>query len=106
MHEKITVITYARKQGMSNNCMIKLTFQELQNSHVFSYLWLGTATVQAVSHWPLTAETRVRIRVSPCGICGAESRTGTGSPPSFFRLSPANIIPPWLSMFIYRVIKK
>jgi hypothetical protein len=32
----------------------------------------------AVSRRPLTAEARVRSRVSPCGICGGQSGTGTG----------------------------
>jgi hypothetical protein len=31
---------------------------------------------QAVSRWPLTAETRVRARVDPCGICSGQSGTG------------------------------
>jgi hypothetical protein len=31
---------------------------------------------QAVSRWPLTAEARVRV--SPCGVCGGQSGTGTG----------------------------
>jgi hypothetical protein len=35
---------------------------------------------QAVSHRPLTAEARVRFRVS--GICGEQSGTGTGFSPS------------------------
>jgi hypothetical protein len=30
----------------------------------------GRAMAQAVSRRPLTAETRVRSRVRPCGICG------------------------------------
>jgi hypothetical protein len=33
---------------------------------------------QAVSRRLLTAEARVRSRVSPCGICGGQSGTGTG----------------------------
>jgi hypothetical protein len=33
---------------------------------------------QAVSRRPLTAEVRFRSRVSPCGICGGQSGTGTG----------------------------
>jgi hypothetical protein len=32
---------------------------------------------QAVSRRPLTAEARVRSRVSPYGICGRQSGTGT-----------------------------
>jgi hypothetical protein len=37
---------------------------------------------QAVSRRPLTAEARVRSRVSTCGICGGQSGTGTGFSPS------------------------
>jgi hypothetical protein len=39
---------------------------------------VGRATAQAVSRRPLAAEARVRARVSPCGICGGQSGTGTG----------------------------
>jgi hypothetical protein len=34
--------------------------------------------VQPVSRRPLTAEAQVRSRVSPYGICGGQSGTGTG----------------------------
>ena len=37
---------------------------------------------QAVSRRRLTAEARVRSRVSPCAICGGQSGTGTGFSPS------------------------
>jgi hypothetical protein len=39
---------------------------------------LGRAMAQAVSRRPPTAEDRVRFRVSPCGISGGQSCTGTG----------------------------
>jgi hypothetical protein len=37
---------------------------------------------RAVSRRPLTAEARVRSRVSPCGICSGQSGTGAGFVPS------------------------
>jgi hypothetical protein len=37
---------------------------------------------EVVSRRPLTAETWVRARVNPCGICGGQSGTGAGFSPS------------------------
>jgi hypothetical protein len=50
------------------------------------------AMAQAVSRRPVTADARVRFRVSPCEICGGQSGTGTGFSPSC-RFSPVNFIP-------------
>jgi hypothetical protein len=33
---------------------------------------------QVISHQPLTAEARVRVRATPCGICGGQIGTETG----------------------------
>jgi hypothetical protein len=43
---------------------------------------MGRAMGQVVSRRSLTAKARVRARVNPCGICGAQSGTGTGFSPS------------------------
>jgi hypothetical protein len=53
---------------------------------------VGRAMAQAVSRRPLTAEARVRSRVSPCGVCGGQSGTGTGLSPTC-RFPPVNFIP-------------
>jgi hypothetical protein len=44
-----------------------------------------------VSRRTLTAEARVRSRVSPCGIYGGQSGTGIGFP-RVLRFSPVNFI--------------
>jgi hypothetical protein len=43
---------------------------------------IGRAKAQAVSRRPPTAEAWVRSQVSPCGICGGQSGTGTCFSPS------------------------
>ena len=55
----------------------------------------GRAMAEAISRRPLTAEARVRSRVSPCGICGGQSGTGTGFS-RVLRLFVVSIITPML----------
>jgi hypothetical protein len=45
-------------------------------------VYVVLAMAQAVSSRPVTAEAWARARVSPCGICGGCSGTGTGFLPS------------------------
>jgi hypothetical protein len=59
----------------------------------------GRAMTQVVSHRLLTAEVQVRARLTPYGICGEKSGTGTGSSPSCFSIL-VSIFPQWLSMLI------
>jgi hypothetical protein len=53
---------------------------------------------QAVSLWSLTAEARVRVRVSPCGICGTpcaippSNRNGIGHSASDGRIIESEIM--------------
>jgi hypothetical protein len=42
------------------------------------------AMAQAASRRPLTSEALVHTRVSPCGICGGQSKTETGFFPELF----------------------
>jgi hypothetical protein len=56
---------------------------------------------QVVTHWLLTTEAWGFTHVSPCGMCGVQSRTGT-SFSKFFGF-PLNIIPQWLSMLTYHL---
>jgi hypothetical protein len=43
---------------------------------------MGRTMVQVACRRCLSAEARVRARVSPCGTCGGQSGTGTGLTPS------------------------
>jgi hypothetical protein len=59
------------------------SFITAEERTVLHYLPLqGRAMARVVSRRPLTAEARLRARVNPCGICGAQSGTGTGFSPS------------------------
>ena len=51
----------------------------------FNFSLLGRAKAQAVNYRPLTAESQVRTRAVPCEVCGGQSGTGTGFPPSTSR---------------------
>jgi hypothetical protein len=52
----------------------------------------GRAMAQVVSRSPLTAQSFVRARVSPCWICGAQSGIGNDFS-QISSVSPVNIIP-------------
>jgi hypothetical protein len=68
------------------------TEKRVINKQITNPMEHGRAMAQAVSRRPLTADARVRSRVSPYEICGGQSRTGTGFSPSC-RFSLVNFIP-------------
>jgi len=41
-------------------------------------IFMGYVMVQAVSHQFLTTKDQVQSQTNPCGICGAQTDTGTG----------------------------
>jgi hypothetical protein len=71
-------------------------------TRLFFKIHSDRAMAQVVSRRPLIAEDRVRARVSPCGICGGQSGSGSGFSPST-SVSPVSIFPPWFSMLIYHM---
>jgi hypothetical protein len=74
---------------------------EKLKSHMIKSVWIR-AMAQAVSRRPVIAEARVCARLSPCGIFGGKSGTGTGFSPSSSVFS-VSIIPPWLSILTYHL---
>jgi hypothetical protein len=63
----------------------KLLFIKIKNKNLKNHLQtlcIDHIITQAISRWSLAAETQVRARVNLCGICGGQSGTGTGFPPS------------------------
>jgi hypothetical protein len=96
-------VTACKTQIFSNiaarpsNLALQIPFKKKVVSHfVNTKIWTpyyGCAMAQALSLRPPTAEAWVRSQVSPCGICGGQSGTGTGFSPRVFRFSPVNFIP-------------
>jgi hypothetical protein len=86
----------------SGNCT-----SDLIRDHVFTvrsicYIrvcFLGHTMAQAVSCQPLTAEAGVRVRTSPCEICGKKSGYGAGFCPTTSVL--LSVIPPLLHTHLH-----
>ena len=76
--------TEVNSQDMYRNCGRTVT--NLHAKKISGYMQVGNfltsyaghAMTQAVSRRPPSAEARFRSRISPCGICGGQSVTGTG----------------------------
>jgi hypothetical protein len=85
---KCMSVSHEQHAGQSLN--VKSANVAFENVSHFKYLettltnqrCMGRAMAQAVSHRPVTAEVRVRSRVTSCGICCGQSGTGTGFSPS------------------------
>jgi len=73
---------FRRRENLKSQTSYTGTVLDDQTDGTHTNEQLRRAMAQAVSHRPLTAEARVRARVSPCGICGGQSGTGTGFSPS------------------------
>jgi hypothetical protein len=57
---------------------------------------------QDVSRWPLTAESRVRARANPRGICGGQNCPGTGLL-RVLRFPLSISFSPWVSTLMYHL---
>jgi hypothetical protein len=64
----------------------------------------GCAIAQAVSCRHLAVEARVLARVSPCGICGGQSNSGTGFSLSSFYFPYVSIIPLLLNIHSFIIL--
>jgi hypothetical protein len=79
----LQILEYSLRTGpvyivLNHACFLHFIVKQCE----VSYAMEGRAMAQAVSRWPPTAEARVRSRLSPYGICGGQSGTGTGFSPS------------------------
>jgi hypothetical protein len=85
-----------QRDELTDRNMSYVSWTYLLNVSAFRYIvnpkHKAVPWAQTVSPRPLTAEARVRSRISPCGVCGGQSGTGTGFSPSC-RFSPVNFIP-------------
>jgi hypothetical protein len=75
------------------------------NSRFVHNTRMGRAMSETVSRRHPNAEGRVHPRVSPYGICGGQSGTGTGQNLSS-SVFPVSIIPPGLHTHIYHLGKE
>jgi hypothetical protein len=100
MYRLIICVRVCSASGVSNSCIntndmysyaniLSRSLAKIMCEHkwIFLVIWLltvrlGRAMAQAVSRRPPTADARVPSLVSPCGICGGQSGTGTGFSPS------------------------
>jgi hypothetical protein len=74
-------LVYGYHSFLETRCRL-IGSRVVRRSGLFLYPEKGSVMAQAVSRRPPNAEAWIRYRVSPCGICGGQSGTGTGFSPS------------------------